>query len=93
MSTITLTAKGQVTIPKEIRQRLGLEAGARLRVDVDANGAIVVQPEDSARPKTGRSRVPGLLRHLARNRPVSIEEMNEAIADEAVARFRRATRK
>lgn len=91
MSTSTLTAKGQVTIPKEIRQRLGLEAGARLRVEVDPRGAIVVQPDKPRRSKAGRSQVPGLLRHLARKQPVSIEEMDEAVADEAAARFRRAT--
>ena len=30
MSTATLTVKGQVTIPSDVRRRMGLEAGDRI---------------------------------------------------------------
>ena len=32
MITATITAKGQITIPVEIRKALGLDAGARIEV-------------------------------------------------------------
>jgi antitoxin PrlF len=35
MVTATVTSKGQVTIPAEVRQRLGIEAGDRLLFSVD----------------------------------------------------------
>ncbi len=41
MST-TLTAKGQVTIPKKIRNVLGLVPGSAVEFDVDEHGRIVI---------------------------------------------------
>ncbi len=92
MPTSTLTRHGQVTIPKKIRQRLGLEAGVRLRIEVDSRGGLRLIPEVGQPPAT-RSRLPGLLHHLARSRPISIEEMHDAVAEEAAERFRRSTAK
>ena len=43
MST-TLTSKGQVTIPKHIREALGLEAGSRIEFEVDEQGRVVIKP-------------------------------------------------
>jgi len=75
MSASTLTSKGQVTIPKEVRERLGLKEGDRLVFRFDDQGNLLVQPE--ARSPLGR--LPGLLHHLAGKRPVTVEEMNEAV--------------
>jgi antitoxin PrlF len=41
MST-TLTAKGQVTIPKKIRDVLGLAPGSAVEFNVDERGRIVI---------------------------------------------------
>lgn len=41
MST-TLTVKGQVTIPKKIRDTLGLTPGSAVDFDVDEQGRIVI---------------------------------------------------
>jgi AbrB family looped-hinge helix DNA binding protein len=38
-----LSSKGQVILPKEVRQTLGLQPGARLEVRIEA-GAIILQP-------------------------------------------------
>lgn len=43
MST-TLTVKGQVTIPKRIRDALGLQPGMPVVFDVNEQGQIVIQP-------------------------------------------------
>jgi AbrB family looped-hinge helix DNA binding protein len=39
----TLTSKGQVTLPKEIRDRLGLDAGSTLDFELMADGTITVR--------------------------------------------------
>lgn len=55
MTTSTLTPQGQVTIPLEIRERLGLAAGVRMRVEVDPQGKIVLVPDAQPRESVGRS--------------------------------------
>ena len=42
MSTATLSSKGQVTIPTDVRRRLGLESGDRVEfVEFDGGFAII----------------------------------------------------
>lgn len=55
MST-TLTSKGQVTIPKRIRDALRLAPGAAVDFAVDAAGQVVLMP---AAPPSGKRRAPG----------------------------------
>jgi antitoxin PrlF len=38
----TLTAKGQVTIPKKIRDTLGLAPGSAVDFDIDEQGRVVI---------------------------------------------------
>jgi AbrB family looped-hinge helix DNA binding protein len=40
----TVTSKGQVTLPKELRKRLGIQRGSRIRFSIPASGAIKVEP-------------------------------------------------
>jgi AbrB family looped-hinge helix DNA binding protein len=44
----TMSSKGQVTIPRELRERLGLQAGDKIAWSLLSNGTVV------ARPKTRR---------------------------------------
>jgi AbrB family looped-hinge helix DNA binding protein len=39
----TISSKGQVTVPQEIRNRIGLSAGDRIEF-VPENGSIVIRP-------------------------------------------------
>jgi antitoxin PrlF len=74
MPTQTVTSKGQVTIPKEIRDRLKLTPGRRLCAEVNKAGEVVLKPfNDDFRSLRGMLK-------SRRKTPVSIEEMNEAIA-------------
>ena len=89
MPSSTLTSKGQVTIPKEVRERLGLKEGDRLVFRFDEQGNLLVRPE--ARSPLGR--LPGLLHHLAGERPVTVEEMNEAVKWRAAKKLRESGRR
>lgn len=74
----TITSKGQMTLPKAIRDELGLKAGDRVKIFLRPNGGIVLMP---TRPVTD---LKGILKYDGP--PVSIEEMDEAIAEACVER-------
>ena len=40
----TVTSKGQVTLPKELRKRLGVQRGSRIRFSIPVSGAVNVEP-------------------------------------------------
>ena len=50
MST-NITSKGQVTVPKAVRDALGLEPGAPVNFSVNDSGDVVLKKAESARPK------------------------------------------
>jgi AbrB family looped-hinge helix DNA binding protein len=83
MATATLTSKGQITIPKEIRDQLKLKPGDRISI-TDENGRVVLRPKNGDLSKlVGMLHRPGVHRTL--------EEIDEAIREGAVARLRRAS--
>lgn len=83
MSTITMTTKGQVTLPAATRARLRLVAGTKLQVTENDRGEIILKP------RTGDIRaLRGILKYDGP--PVSIEDMNRTIEEAAVARYRRS---
>lgn len=47
--TTTMTSKGQVTIPKRLRDHLGLKPGAAVEFELAGNGEVIVK---SARRRT-----------------------------------------
>ncbi len=83
MPASKMTSKGQVTIPKAIREQMGVRPGDRIRFTVREDGLIVVEPET----RDVRSLAGMLKREGAR--PISVEEMNEAIVDAVVDSMRR----
>ena len=42
----TMTSKGQITVPKPIRQALGVEAGAKVAFELEDDGRVVVTRAD-----------------------------------------------
>jgi AbrB family looped-hinge helix DNA binding protein len=89
MATASVTSKGQITIPIEVREDLGLKAGDRVSFIKGENGEYVL------RPRTGSIKnLRGIFKWTGK--PVSVEEMNEGIAAhirEDWARFERQERK
>jgi AbrB family looped-hinge helix DNA binding protein len=81
-----ITSKGQATIPKAIREHLGLKPGDRVKFFILPDDRVVMLP---VVPVTA---LRGILKSK-RRRPVTIEEMNEGIAQAVVDRYKRATRR
>jgi AbrB family looped-hinge helix DNA binding protein len=81
--TATLTTKGQITIPKEVREHLGVETGDRLSFVVQEDGSVVVKPI------TRHVRELGGMLHRPARRAVSISEMDEGIARRMRTKFGR----
>ena len=72
----TITSKGQATIPKPVREHLGLKPGDRIKFFVHPDGSVVLLP------KLAVSSLRGIVK--APRRPVTIEEMNEAAISGAI---------
>jgi len=47
----TVTSKGQVTIPKRIRDKLGLSAGTKVEFILAEDGTLRVRPKEPARER------------------------------------------
>jgi bifunctional DNA-binding transcriptional regulator/antitoxin component of YhaV-PrlF toxin-antitoxin module len=73
MSTLTITAKGQVTFRKELLQHLGVRPGEKLAVQKLPDGRIEVK---AARPSGQISEAFDFLKRDG-GPTLSIEEMNE----------------
>jgi antitoxin PrlF len=80
-----ITAKGQATIPKAIREHLGLKPGDRIKFFVHPNGSVVLLPRLPVKALRGIVR--------PREQPVTIEEMDEAVASGAAASALRRKRR
>ncbi len=81
-----VTSKGQVTIPKEARDHLGLKPGDRVKFFIQPDGHVVMLP------KLPITALKGIV-PKRKGRAPSLEEMDAAIAAGAVARFMRGTRR
>ncbi len=80
MPTATVTTKGQLTIPKEVRKALGIKPGTRVDFYEGQKGEYVF------RPRTGSIRdLEGCVPKL--DHIVTIEEMNDGIADAVAENF------
>ena len=72
MPSTTLTTKGQVTIPKAVRDELGLREGDRVAFRVLEDGTVIVEPEN-----VDLLDLRGVLK--PRRKGVTVEDMDRAI--------------
>lgn len=80
MSEARLSSKGQITVPRDIRERLKLKPGDKLQFRIADNGQVVVE---AAKYHIGD--LYGLLRRKG-GKTVSVEAMNETICQRFKAR-------
>lgn len=74
MSESTVTSKGQITIPKAVRERLHLSEGDVVTFEVRDDGAVVLIPRNEP-----FEAIVGLFKSERRGRktpPLSIDDMN-----------------
>ena len=77
MSTAVVTSKGQITIPKPVRDGLGVESGDRVEfVELQRGVYTVVAATRDIRDLKGVIAKPA--------KPVSVEDMNKAVRRHAV---------
>lgn len=77
MSILTVTAKGQVTLRKEVLQHLGVQPGDKIVTELLPNGKVEIH---AAKRSGSIENFIGLLSRPDQ-KPLSVEEVNEIIAD------------
>ncbi len=82
MTTLTITARGQVTFKKEVLKHLGLQPGDKIRLDLMPNGRAEISAD---RPKGSWREISGMLKGKGNGAVLTIEEMNDAIAEAGAA--------
>lgn len=84
-ATATLTSKGQITIPRDVRRELGLRTGDRVEFAKERDGKFAVR-----RGEARKSAVGSLRKFLPEGfKPVSVEQMKRAVLAHAAADFAR----
>lgn len=74
-----LSPTGQLTVPKEIRERLALSPGTEFYMTVEG-GRLVATPKKAARGKAGGiMKLAGILGKAPGGRTYTLEEIDEAI--------------
>jgi AbrB family looped-hinge helix DNA binding protein len=79
MPSASITSKGQITIPKEIRDRLGVRTGDRVAFRENEDGTIVVEAET-----TDLLTLRGVIRPGVRG--VTVEDMKAVVRRRAANR-------
>jgi antitoxin PrlF len=78
-----VTSKGQITLPAALRAKLKLVPGSRVDFEERPDGSFVIR-----RKTRDIGELYGILKYDGP--PVSIEDMNDAIAEAAAERFKRS---
>ena len=78
-----VTSKGQVTLPKRIRESLSIRAGDRLEFAIEPSNTILI------RKKSYPGSSAGCAKHLMKpgQNPLTAEEMDEVIRDHVRTKY------
>lgn len=78
MSSGTMTSKGQITVPKDVRLALGLTAGVTVSFTRNAEGDYIIRAAVRS-----AAELAGALNYTGA--PLSLSEMDDAVASGALA--------
>ena len=81
-----LTMKGQATIPKAVRDFLGVKGGDKIKFFFNPDGSVVILP------KLPITALKGIV-PLRRDKPATLDEMDRAIAAGPAQRAKRSGRR
>jgi AbrB family looped-hinge helix DNA binding protein len=83
MPSSTISSKGQITVPKEIRQALRIDTGDRVLFVLRADGVVELRPET-----VDLLDLVGIL-EPASGRTATVEDMKSAVRRRAVSAFKK----
>ena len=87
MPVATITGKNQITIPREVRNELGLQRGDRVTFEKANDGRFVLRKKESQRKSDGAA-----VRYIRNKVTLTVEEMKEAAAAAAAKKYQRPSR-
>lgn len=82
MTTLTVTARGQVTFRKDVLKHLGIGPGDRITLDLLPDGRAELKAE---KPKGSWDALRGILKGKGNGARLTIEEIDDAIAEAGAA--------
>ncbi|MGC4080825.1 MAG: AbrB/MazE/SpoVT family DNA-binding domain-containing protein [Vicinamibacterales bacterium] len=82
MTTLTVTERGQVTFRKEVLRHLGIQPGEKIELDLLPDGKAELK---AARRKGSWRELHGMLKGKGNGVRLSIEDINDAIAQAGAA--------
>ena len=80
---VQVTSKGQITLPKEIRERLRVDAGGKLAIATEEGKVVLKRKTGGIKDLVGILHRPGM-------RVLTIEEMDDAIGKAVTERYLKA---
>jgi AbrB family looped-hinge helix DNA binding protein len=86
MTTLTVTARGQVTLKKDVLKHLGIRPGDKIHLDLLPDGRAELRAE---RPQGSWRDLRRVLEGKTNGAQLAIEEIDEAIAEAGAAAGRR----
>lgn len=72
----TITSKGQITMPKKVREKLNIQVGDKVEFLIDENGGVYIFPV-----KSSLSKLKGMVPPT--HKKVSLADMKNAIEQES----------
>lgn len=84
MEEAKVTSKGQITIPKKIREKLNINPGDKVTFSENEEGDLVIKSN-----KKSILRLAGIL-HRPDQEKVTIEEMNEAVKEAVAEKYKKS---
>ncbi len=82
MTTLSVTARGQVTFRKDVLKHLGIQPGGKIRLDLLPDGRAELRADN---PQGSFRELRGLLKNKGNGRRLSIEDISDAIAEAGAA--------